>query len=544
MVEPFTVFAWIETLVIIKKLFIKNIGGIKEAELSFTPGLNVITGESGAGKSSVVRALELLTGTRGGVKFIRAGEVRAQVEACLDDSVISREILSNGRSRAKIDGENISLNDCSKAVNSLIRIQNQFAQLELLDAEKQLAMIDSCLPEKIKEDTFKNFHEIFEKARASAAELREIKKRRAEIERQYSNAREIFELVKISKPESGLEIRLENLLADITHRIAKREKARENFDALTGGLSEQGLISNTESRFEELFDFMSDEEKKEIQLSFENLYAAAKNLSGIFNRNDDEKDSAKREEIETRLGALRKLKRLCNIPDENELLNYCDEIYKNLEWLEKSYKDLESLSARSLDEKKKANALALEIRRARHDAAVNLEKRVNEILEELAMLPMTFKINFSGLQKLNRNGADSIEFILSDGSREGRLEKIASGGELSRLLLALQLSLPEEWLPPVIVFDEVEAGLGGKAAVLSGMQLKKLSQKCQVILVTHEASIAALGDNHIFIQRNQNETLMKNISGEERVKEIARMLSGAPDMAEALEHAKKLIINR
>ena len=202
------------------------------------------------------------------------------------------------------------------------------------------------------------------------------------------------------------------------------------------------------------------------------------------------------------------------------------------------------MSARSLDEKKKANALALEIRRARHDAAVNLEKRVNEILEELAMLPMTFKINFSGLQKLNRNGADSIEFILSDGSREGRLEKIASGGELSRLLLALQLSLPEEWLPPVIVFDEVEAGLGGKAAVLSGMQLKKLSQKCQVILVTHEASIAALGDNHIFIQRNQNETLMKNISGEERVKEIARMLSGAPDMAEALEHAKKLIINR
>ena len=130
---------------------------------------------------------------------------------------------------------------------------------------------------------------------------------------------------------------------------------------------------------------------------------------------------------------------------------------------------------------------------------------------------------------------------MQDGSRVGRVEKIASGGELSRLLLALQLSLPDEWLPPTIVFDEVEAGLGGKAAVLSGMQLKKLSRKCQVILVTHEASIAALGDSHILIQRLEGESFMKEIDGEERVKEIARMLSGSPDMSEAREHAKILL---
>ncbi|MBR0078791.1 MAG: DNA recombination protein RecN, partial [Synergistaceae bacterium] len=159
----------------------------------------------------------------------------------------------------------------------------------------------------------------------------------------------------------------------------------------------------------------------------------------------------------------------------------------------------------------------------------------------LGMTGINFKINFNGLQKLNRNGADEIEFIFDDGKRSGRVEKIASGGELSRLLLALQLSLPDEWIPPTIVFDEVEAGLGGRAAVLSGMQLKKLSQKCQVILVTHEASIAALGNSHILIQRENGETFMKNINGSERVKEIARMLSGSPDMAEAQEHAKILL---
>ena len=523
----------------IEEIFINNIGGIRDANLKFTGGLNVITGESGAGKSSVVRALELLTGERGGVKFIRAGETRGSVRAKFTENLISREINSNGRSRAKIQNENVGLNDCSKLVNSLVRIQNQCAQLELLDNEKQLAMLDSCLDEKIRNETFSAFREIYEKAKNSAGELRAIKKRRAEIERQYSNAKEIFELVKISKPEPGLEIKLENSLADLTHKISQRERAKESFDTLTGGLSENGLIENAESCFEELYGFMSDEDSDEAKRAIENLYAVIKNLSGAFN--DEESDLNLREEIETRLGALRRLKRLCNIPDENELLNYCDEIYKNLEWLEKSYSELEILSARSLDEKKKANALAMEIRHARRQAAEILESRVNDILGELAMDGVKFKINFTGLQKLKRNGADEIEFVLSDGTREGRIEKIASGGELSRLLLALQLSLPDEWLPPTVIFDEVEAGLGGRAAVLSGMQLKKLSQKCQVILVTHEASIAALGDSHILIQRTEGETCMKNISGEERVKEIARMLSGSPDMTEALEHAKKLI---
>ena len=527
----------------IKKLVIKNIGGIKGAELSFTAGLNVITGESGAGKSSVVRSLELLTGSRGGVKFIRAGETRANVEAVFTDTSITREILSTGRSRVKIDGQVSGLSECAEKVNSLVKIQSQFAQIELLEPERQLAMIDSCLPAKIRTELFESFREIFDKARASAAELRAIKKRRAEIEKKYANARDIFDLVKIAKPESGLEKRLENELSDITHRISIRERARESLNLLTGGLSEHGLLGNAESCFESLYDFMNDDEADEVRRSIETLYDSVKNLSGEFgNENESEsEDLTLREETEARLGALRRLKRLSNITDEKELLAYCDEIIVNLKWLGEGYNSLEELSNRSLDEKKRANALAMEIRRARHEAAEILSERVNAVLSELAMSGITFKINFSGLQKLRRDGADDVEFALVDGSRSGAVGKIASGGELSRLLLALQLSLPDEWLPPTIIFDEVEAGLGGKAAVLSGLQLKKLSRKCQVILVTHEASIAALGDSHILIQRVNGESAMKSISGEERVKEIARMLSGSPDMSEAREHAKILL---
>ncbi len=523
----------------IKRVIIQNIGGIREAELTFSPGLNVITGESGAGKSSVVRSLELLTGSRGGVKYIRAGESRGNVEAVFDGTTITREVLSTGRSRAKVDGVNTGLNECAERVNSLVRIQSQFAQMELLDPSRQLAMIDSCLPLKVRTETFDSFREIFDKASRSARELREIRKRRADIERKYSNAREIFSLVKTAKPEAGLEIRLENALADITHRVAKRNRARESLDTLTGGLSENGLIANAETCFESLYDFMNEDDSDEIRRAFETLYSSVKSIAGEIGNDSD--DSTILEETESRLGALRRLKRLSNIHDEQELLTYCDEISASLEWLEKSYNELEELSAKSLDEKKRANSLAMEIRRARHEAGKILAERVNSLLSELAMNGITFSINFTGLQKLRRDGADSAEFVLTDGTRSGRVEKIASGGELSRLLLALQLSLPDEWLPPTIIFDEVEAGLGGMAAVLSGIQLKKLSRKCQVILVTHEASIAALGDSHILIQRAGNESAMKNITGNERVKEIARMLSGNPDLTEAQEHARILL---
>lgn len=523
----------------IEKLYIENIGGIRGAELTFSRGLNVITGESGAGKSSVVRSLELLTGTRGGVKFIRAGEDSGRVEAKFMGHTVMREVLNTGRSRARVDGVNTGLNDCARIVNGLVRIQSQFAQIELLEPERQLAMLDSCLPERVRSETFGAFREVFGQARQSTRELRAVKKRRSEVERKYSNAREIFALMKTARPEPGLELRLENQLADITHRIATRERARTSLDALTGGLSEHGLIDNAASLLENLYDFMSDTDSANVRAALDTLSDTVKTLAHGLGSND--KDSSLLDETENRLGALRRLKRLCNIPDENELLNFCAEIYTNLDWLEKSYSELEELSARSLDEKKRANALAMEIRHARQEAATTLTQRVNALLSELAMGGITFGITLTGLQKLGESGADGAEFTLTDGTRSGRVEKIASGGELSRLLLALQLSLPEEWLPPTIVFDEVEAGLGGKAAVLSGLQLQKLSRKCQVILVTHEASIAALGDSHILIQRTDGETLTRSITGTDRVKEIARMLSGSPDMTEAQEHARILL---
>ncbi|MBR1671964.1 MAG: AAA family ATPase [Fretibacterium sp.] len=544
-----------------------NVGGIRRAELSFGPGLTVITGESGSGKSSVVRALELVAGKRGVAQLLRAGEEEGGAEARFltgpsqtfsggvyfegldgalqpdgEGNLLARRILRENRSRASLQGMQIPLATYSLATGRLIHIQSQFAQMELLDEGRQLAMIDSCMPAAVHEVAVE-LRRAFERAQACDRELRSMAGRRAEVERRYANANEVLGLVRRVAPEPGLEARLEGELSALSRRIVQRERAHMNLDRLSGGLSEQGLLSCVRGAFESLLELLPDERRRDaqhavsegLQLLEETAETAGSALEG------KEADLQEQERLEARLGALRRLKRLSGAGDEDGLLAYCRDASENLEWLEKSYPRLEKLSRESRELKKRANALAMELRHGRQKAAAALEGRVNALLDDLAMGGAAFEVRFKELDKLRRGGADEVEFTLRSGQRAGRVDKIASGGELSRLLLALQLSLSDEWLPPTLVFDEVEAGLGGRAAVLSGLKLKELSRRCQVLLVTHEASIAALGDAHILIQRSGGESQVRLIEGEERVREIARMLSGSPDLEEAQQHARTLL---
>lgn len=543
----------------LERLTLWNIGGIRRADLAFGRGLTVITGESGAGKSSVVRAIELVGGKRGEVQLLRAGEDEGGAEACfgtdarfpeLSDALqpeegtllARRTLLRGGRARSSLQGLQIPLATYSVAAARLLRIQSQFAQMELLDDARQLAMLDSCTSREA-HDTARELCRVFDEARARSQELRAMSHRREEIERRYANAQEVLALVRKVAPEPGLEAGLEASLTELARRIVRRERAQDALNRLFGGLSEPGLLDGVKNAVETFQELLPDEARQRVQQRLrEGLHAiedavdeARDELSG------QEEDAGERDRLETRLGALRRLKRLSGSVDEEGLLTYCREASLNLEWLEKSYPQLEELTGESLKLRKRANALAMELRRSRQEAAAALSQRVNALLKDLAMEGTSFELHLRELGKLRRDGADEAEFALRDGTRVGRVDKIASGGELSRLLLALQLSLPQEWTPPTLVFDEVEAGLGGRAAVLSGMKLKELSRNAQVILVTHEASIAALGDAHVLIQRFGGESQIEPIEGEARVREIARMLSGSPDLTEAQEHARRLL---
>jgi DNA repair protein RecN (Recombination protein N) len=535
------------------------VGGIGRCELSFDKGLTVVTGESGAGKSSVVRAMELVAGKRGQSSVIRAGEEEASVDAVFntdkqqssDGVFLVKRVLSRGgrvRGRAVLQGEPVPVALYSSSMGRLMHIQSQFAQMDLLDAGRQLAMIDSCGGDALR-GSLRELREVFERARLKEREIKSVSERRAEIEQRYANASEVVPMARKIGLAEGLEASLEGEIAALARRIADGAKMAQGLDRLTGGLSERGLLDELTNVCNVLAGCLPEVESSECAPLLRDGLQSLKDFAEIVRKQagaTPESMSLESERLERRLGSLRKLRRLSGAKSEEELLAYCGDAERELEWLERSYDLLEKASREARELRRQASQLAMTIRDARRQAAAALEIRVNKLLADLAMDGAGFSISFVELPKLRRDGADGVEFTLftnkgSPTERSGRVEKIASGGELSRLLLALQLSLPDEWLPPTLVFDEVEAGLGGKAAVLSGLKLKELSRKCQVILVTHEASIAALGDRHYVIRKEDGESNAERVDGEERVRETARMLSGDPGLAEAQEHARRLL---
>jgi DNA repair protein RecN (Recombination protein N) len=457
-----------------------------------------------------------------------------------------RAISRGGRGRAALQGAQVPVVLYAASAGRLVHIQSQFAQLELLDPARQLAMADSCGSEALS-GFLRELREVFERARQKERELKEIADRRAEIERRYANAAEAVPLARKAGLRAGLEKDLEEELAELSRRLAFATKAAQGLDRLTGGLSEGGLLDALAGAGEALLvcapPGREEDCKRLLRDGLQNLHDLAEAVRRGMGEKASSPDALAQEieEAERRLGALRKLRRLTGTGSGEELEAWCGEAENALAWLEESRGRLESASREAIDLRREASRLALAIRDERKKAALALERRVNALLGDLAMDGIGFAIRFVELPKLRRGGADGVEFELFTDKRSGRVDKIASGGELSRLLLALQLSLPDEWLPPTLVFDEVEAGLGGRAAVLSGLKLRELSRKCQVILVTHEASIAALGDRHYVVRRQDGESRVLPAEGEERVREVARMLSGSPDLSEAQEHARRLL---
>ena len=249
--------------------------------------------------------------------------------------------------------------------------------------------------------------------------------------------------------------------------------------------------------------------------------------------------------LEKRIGLLRKLKRSTGTQSAEEFIEWCGEASKAAEWLREQEKISANLAEKGRFLRKEAARLAAELRAVRNETARILEREVNRHLSDLAMEDSRFSVRLEELEKIRSTGADEASFTLSSGGRaEAPVSKTASGGELSRILLALQLSLPEATLPPTLIFDEVEAGLGGRAAVLAGYKLLELSRRCQVILVTHEGTIASLADSHFMVSRKSESVEARRLDEEERALEIARMLSGDSNLSEAVEHARILLSER
>ncbi|WP_286846533.1 MULTISPECIES: AAA family ATPase [Aminobacterium] len=547
----------------LEELSLKNIGGLNSASIQLSGRFIAITGESGAGKSSIVRGLEFIGGKRAQSELIKVGENEAEVQAlfycpaslklpediCPEEGnlFVKRIFSRNGRGKTFLQGKLVPLSTFSESVGALLRIQSQFAQLELLDSDRQRHILDSYGGKDIAQIQ-NNLRVIFTEALSKERELRDMESRQKEIIARYQHAEKILQSFRTLSPDADSEQIWEKGIENLTFLINSHGRLEQILAQITGGKTGEGIADTLENicldigQLPASYKEAGQEWQSEGNEALVHLQKMAQKIQGFLDSQPLPDLIEDREKTENKLGLLRKLKRLAQVDSIENLIAYCQEADDNLSWLAQSYERVEKVSNRARELRKEASRLAAELRKAREEAALSLGKAMNTSLASMAMEGITFSIEISDLGKIRSTGADEVSFLLASGDMPpGPVMKIASGGELSRLLLALQLSLPQEQIPETLIFDEVEAGLGGKAAVLAGYKLRELSEKCRVILITHEATIAALADQHFVVMRNGNESSIKEIDGEERVAEIARMLSGNATLPEAQEHARKLL---
>ncbi len=548
----------------IEEVSIRNIGGVASATLRFEKGFTVITGESGAGKSSLVRSLELLGGKRSQTAFLRAGEEEGSVEAVLSGigggtaaeladpeeggALFAKRIIArNGRSRTYFQDRAAPLSVFASVMNERMRIQSQFAQIELLDPKRQMELLDFCGGERagaLKTALSKAFSDAVECERS----LRTARAREQELRTRFRDGDSILSAARGLKAAPGCEEAWEARVEKISTDLAIQRTLLDNLLEMTGGAAGRGLLDSLESAGLEILKNLPADGESLSALFNEGLEKLQVFVKGVEARTtgispgDLERE---REVLEKKIGLLRKLKRATGTRTAEEFIEWCVEASKAAEWLREQEKISSALTEKGRSLRKEAARLAAELRAARTETARLLEDEVNRHLAGLAMEDCRFSVRLEELEKIRSTGADEITFTLSSGGRtETPVNKSASGGELSRILLAIQLSLPKEALPPTLIFDEVEAGLGGRAAVLAGYKLLELSRRCQVILVTHEGTIAALADSHFMVSKKGESVEAQKLQDGERVKEIARMLSGDSGLPEAVEHARILLSER
>lgn len=547
----------------IEELRVHGVGGIKDAQINFNGNFIVITGESGSGKSSLVRALEFIAGKRAQASNIHALEDASDVQMLLsadndpglseeyqpqEGSLVVRRVFNrSGRGRCTIQESLIPLNILSSAMDREIVIQSQFAQLGLLEQSKQLELVDSCGgPELIKAKS--ELAATFNKALAMERGIMAIKKLQRETEDRFQDAETILRQVRILEIKADSEKLWENELKELDSKHSRSEALSLLSERFSGGAAGGGVLEELEKLCKDIYASAPKNEIKWQEYA-EKMLSSAQDLAGMLQseaRDISSKESIEesREKLEKKLGIIRKLKRTLNLSSCSAILDYAEEATSKIAWLKESHTELASMEAEASRLKKMTSQYAIELRKLRKDAAGILASNVNRHLKDLAMEYAEFAIDILDQDKVRATGAENASFTLClPDQKPLPVGKTASGGELSRILIALQLSLGDDKLPGTLVFDEVEAGLGGKTALLAGYKLCQLAKRCRTILITHEATIASMADQHFLVRRNDDDTIITEIKGTEREKEIARMLAGDETSHEAIEHARALLDN-
>ena len=548
------------------ELAVENYAVVEQVRVSFHAGLNLLTGETGSGKSIVVDALGLLLGGRASADMVRSGAARARVAGRFEvrngapvrrvldpagieiedgELLIEREILAEGKSRAYVGSRPVALSLLKDLGPALADIHGQHDQQLLFSSDAQREMLDAFAGSSELVTRVGSIYGQWRAAGSSLAQLEQSEQEKLRLVDLWSFQRKEIETAGL---QAGEDAALENERRVLQNVQRLQEAAGAAYAAIYE--SQDSAVSLTRmagKRVEELcrIDSSMDEVREHLRAAAVSLEEASYLLRDYTDRL--EANPGRLDEIENRLAAMDRLKRKYGKSIE-EVLAFLEEVRTHLASVEHAGERMEALRAQQKQLTAEFEKLAAELTAARRAAAKKLEKRVEAELAQLAMERTIFRIEITPAAWA-ADGADRIDFLVSPnlGEEPRPLEKVASGGEISRIALALKtcLSGPKSALVRTLVFDEVDAGVGGAAAEGIGRRLKKLAAANQVLCVTHLPQIASFADHHYRVEKREADgrtvATIEELDSAARTREVGRMLSGQRLTPEALKHAEQLI---
>lgn len=535
----------------ISTLHIKNIGIIDDITIDFNTGLNVLTGETGAGKTLIVDSLGIIAGGRFSKDMIRRGESNSFVEVCIylpenqnaidGNIIVSREINTNGRNSCKINGRLVTVNELKEFMKNIIDIHGQFDNQTLMDKSYHTKYLDEFGGNSVTE--LKNeYLKLYEEYKEINNKL--INNYGDEKEKQRKLDLLQYQIDEISS--ANLKIGEEEELIERRNIMMNSEKVAENLNKVNSNLNDIAIdsISDSIRALEKIEDIDNNYSTKLIELK--NIYYEMQELARDISelKEDSYFDEKERNEIEIRLDTLYSLKRKYG-NTIGEILNYKDNIETEVEYINNLEEENKKLKTKLKNLKIKMEELCYKITELREINAKCLNDKVNEELIDLDMKNAKFKAKIINDNEFSENGLSHIEFLISTnvGDEEKQLNKVASGGEISRIMLAIKTVLADVDEVPILIFDEIDTGISGNAANMVGNKLRKISQNHQILIVTHLATIAAKGEHNYYIYKevreNNTKTNIKKLNDTETTEEIARIASGSITEV-SLIHAREL----
>ena len=524
----------------ISSLHIRNIGIIEDLSIDFNKGLNVLTGETGAGKTLIIDSLQIISGGRFSKEMIRKGENNSFVELCLycpenekaieGNIIVSREINVNGKNMCKINGRMVTVNELKDFMKQFIEIHGQNDNQNLLDSKLHLKYLDGFIGTEILGEDKETYRTLYNRYLEIKEELKQNYGDDKERQRKLDLLRYQTEEIE----EAKLKENEEEALEEKRNLFLNSEKIVENLTEADNLLSENTIdsLSMAIRALEKIesIDKKYEKASNSLKSSYYELQELARDINGY--KEDVYFDEEERNNIEERLDIIYALKRKYGNSIQ-EILAYNKQIQEEIEHIENLEEYNNTLKKELEKIEKEMNTLGKKMSTVRTEYAEKLSNSINQELVDLEMKNAKINVKVEYVEnEFFKTGKDIVKFYITTnlGEDEKELSKIASGGEMSRTMLAIKKVLADTDKIPVLVFDEIDTGISGKAANSVASKLKAIAKKHQVMCISHLPNIAAVADYNYFISKNVKEertkTQIRLLKEDEVIEEIARISSG------------------